>query len=176
MSFCQQALTSIHTDSALWQRLPSRLHFICTLSAFSFIYSLISTWPSAVTLMNGRWNWPIVFTRWDKSHTLWTSSLSAEGHIPPPSFSHVCRHQPPHLTSLGLFLLGSTCIFASTAQNAFMPQHERWERTHGGRLDVVWQEMDVLPAALVGQASKPAESGVKLIWSKLVTFLIISVF
>lgn len=72
MSFCQQGLNSIHTDSPLWQRLPSRLHFICTLNAFSFIYSFISTWPSAVTLMNGSWNWPIVFTRRDKSHTLWT--------------------------------------------------------------------------------------------------------
>lgn len=72
MSSCQQGLNSIHADRPLRQCLPSRLHFICRLNAFPFIYSFISTWPGAVTLMNGSWNWPIVFTWRDKPHTLWT--------------------------------------------------------------------------------------------------------
>lgn len=61
------------------EQYPRRQHFtqqapLCTLSVFSFIYSLISTWTSAVTVKNGKRSRPIVFTRQDKSHTLGTQT------------------------------------------------------------------------------------------------------
>lgn len=65
--------------AASTQTLPSRLHFICTLCLFALIYSLISTWTSAATVKNGRWSWPIVFSRQAKSHPLGTQTSPLSG-------------------------------------------------------------------------------------------------
>lgn len=69
ISFCQQGTSSTDSDSLLWLQ-------SCTLNAICLVYTFISTSPSAVTLMNGSWNWPIVFT-WRDEWTQ-TSSLSED--------------------------------------------------------------------------------------------------
>lgn len=77
------------------------------------MYSFISTWPSAVTLMNGSCNWTIVFTWRDKPHKLWTQTSSLVRGAPPLlrvprsacRYSHTYTNTLPSPTTPVAFLI-----------------------------------------------------------------------